>query len=144
MEGMNGFDSPTIHFAGVLNDLDLYITRNGASGRYYPNGLNREDTINNVERVRINNPADGATFIVNVAGSQLIENQDYSLVITGCIQDGTSVASAQITTQDVTPFQSNINTETISCSDGSKGFVVATGDTGGKHTDCTPKSGFCH
>lgn len=75
----------------VLNDLDLFITKtiinNGRSEvrYYYPNGLNSADKVNNVERIRIEDPVDNTLYTVHVQGTELIESQEYSLVITGCI-----------------------------------------------------------
>jgi hypothetical protein len=76
--------SPSCNQGCILNDLDLFVTQNGRSGRFFPNGLGSADTVNNVERVRIEDPTDGATYVIHVRGSQLLESQDYSLVITGC------------------------------------------------------------
>jgi subtilisin family serine protease len=76
--------SPSCNQGCVLNDVDLFVTQNGRSGRFFPNGLGSADTVNNVERVRIENPTDGATYVIHVRGSQLLQPQDYSLVITGC------------------------------------------------------------
>jgi hypothetical protein len=76
--------SPSCNQGCILNDLDLFVTQNGRSGRFFPNGLSSADTVNNVERVRIEDPTDGATYVIHVRGSQLLQSQDYSLVITGC------------------------------------------------------------
>jgi hypothetical protein len=83
--------SPSCNQGCILNDLDLFVTQNGRSGRFFPNGLGSADTVNNVERVRIEDPQDGATYTIHVQGSQLLVGQDYSLVITGCFsQDDNS------------------------------------------------------
>lgn len=76
--------SPSCNQGCILNDLDLFVTQTGRSGRFFPNGLGSADTVNNVERVRIGDPTDGATYVIHVRGSQLLQSQDYSLVITGC------------------------------------------------------------
>eukprot|EP00592_Proboscia_alata_P010323 CAMPEP_0194355264 /NCGR_PEP_ID=MMETSP0174-20130528/3203_1 /TAXON_ID=216777 /ORGANISM="Proboscia alata, Strain PI-D3" /LENGTH=886 /DNA_ID=CAMNT_0039124481 /DNA_START=63 /DNA_END=2723 /DNA_ORIENTATION=- len=66
----------------VNNDLDLYIVRDGKT--YYPNGLNKKDSKNNAERIRI--PAtNGQSFKVRVKAYNLATNsQKYSLVVSGC------------------------------------------------------------
>lgn len=76
--------SPSCNQGCVLNDLDLFVTQNGSDERFFPNGLGSADTVNNVERVRIDDPTDGATYAIHVQGSQLLQSQNYSLVITGC------------------------------------------------------------
>jgi hypothetical protein len=92
--------APNCNRGCVLNDLDLYVTRNGNIGKIFPNDLNQADSTNNAERVRIENPVTDATYTIHVEGTELLVNQDYSLVITGCIlpdednsEDGTSKAT---------------------------------------------------
>jgi subtilisin family serine protease len=63
--------SPSCNQGCVLNDLDLTLSQNGRSERFFPNGLGSADTVNNVERVRIENPTNGATYVIHVRGSQL-------------------------------------------------------------------------
>lgn len=71
----------------LINDLDLYITDRGQSMIYYPNGRSTRDTVNNVERIRIDSVSQGAAFLVRVNGTNLeSSSQDYSLVITGCLE----------------------------------------------------------
>ena len=61
--------------------------------------LTGADDKSNVERVQIENPPDGSTFIIHVEGRDLIGAQDYSLVNTGCFdpvekqQEGETSAS---------------------------------------------------
>jgi subtilisin family serine protease len=70
----------------LLNNLDLYITDIGQSKTYYPNGRSDPDTVNNAERVRINDVWHGDSYIVHVTGTNLeSSSQDYSLIITGCL-----------------------------------------------------------
>lgn len=70
----------------LLNDLDLSITKNGTSTVYYPNGLSSPDTVNNVERIIIDDIQDGDVFIVNVKASNLDrDKQVFSLIVTGCL-----------------------------------------------------------
>ena len=71
----------------LINDLDLTITRDGDVNRtiYYPNGLDRPDNLNTVERVVVNNVFDGETFSLRVRATNLDEaSQKFSLVATGC------------------------------------------------------------
>lgn len=72
----------------LLNDLDLDITQAGKSKIFYPNGKSSPDTANNVERVRVHNVSDGDAFVVRVKGTNLeSSSQDYSLIITGCLEE---------------------------------------------------------
>ena len=71
----------------LINDLDLAITKDGDLNQtvYYPNGLNRPDNINNVERIVVDNAGDGETFSLLVRATNLDEaSQKFSLVATGC------------------------------------------------------------
>lgn len=70
----------------LINDLDLYITDQEQSTKFYPNGRASRDTINNAERIRIDSVSDEAIFLVRVNGTNLeSSSQDYSLIITGCL-----------------------------------------------------------
>jgi subtilisin family serine protease len=77
--------APNCNSGCMLNDLDLYVTKSGGS-RYYPNGLDSADTINNAERVQIRNPS--GTYTIYVEASDLIQAQEYSLSVTGCFTTG--------------------------------------------------------
>ena len=73
----------------LINDLDLIVEkmngRNVVEKTYYPNGLNRKDSKNNVERIRITNGGGGMLFKITVRASNLAtRNQKYSLIATGC------------------------------------------------------------
>eukprot|EP00562_Extubocellulus_spinifer_P001757 CAMPEP_0178474814 /NCGR_PEP_ID=MMETSP0696-20121128/2794_1 /TAXON_ID=265572 /ORGANISM="Extubocellulus spinifer, Strain CCMP396" /LENGTH=1296 /DNA_ID=CAMNT_0020102075 /DNA_START=71 /DNA_END=3961 /DNA_ORIENTATION=- len=71
----------------VINDLDLYVTRDGdeSQTRYYPNGLEQEDSINTIERVVLNNVMDGESLTLHVRATNLDEStQKFALVSTGC------------------------------------------------------------
>ena len=71
----------------LINDLDLTVTRDGDVNQtvYYPNGLNRPDNINNVERIVVDNVDDGETFSIRIRATNLDESsQKFSLVATGC------------------------------------------------------------
>jgi len=70
----------------LINDLDLYLTKNNEEQHIFPNGLDEADSINNAERVQVD-AMHGDTYIVHVEGAQLISDQPFSLVITGCFSD---------------------------------------------------------
>ena len=90
----------------LINDLDLYITDQELSTKFYPNGRSSRDTINNAERIRIDSVSDGATFLVRVNGTNLeSSSQDYSLIITGCLKAATfSTESDEKTTRQPPPM----------------------------------------
>ena len=69
----------------MLNDLDLLMTSESSGEVFYPNGLMKPDDKNNAERIRIDQPARKSTYKIRVKGTQLVEPQAYSLVITGCL-----------------------------------------------------------
>jgi hypothetical protein len=86
--------APNCNRGCVLNDLDLNVTRNGNIGNIFPNDLNQADSANNSERLRIENTVTNVTYTIHVEGTELLVNQDYSPLITGCIlpdegRDGT-------------------------------------------------------
>ena len=65
-----------------INDLELYLTKNNETQRIFPNGLDEVDSCNNAERVQVDTSS-GDNYTVNVKGTQLISDQQFSLVITG-------------------------------------------------------------
>ena len=70
----------------LLNDLDLSVTNTNSGMVYFPNGLNKADTKNNVERVRVNNVVHGDTFKITVTASNLSQSAtNYALAISGCL-----------------------------------------------------------
>lgn len=70
----------------LINDLDLTI--DGPGARLYPNGRSSADTLNNAERIRIEDPVNNRSYRVAVRGSNLdSSSQDYSLVVTGCFSN---------------------------------------------------------
>lgn len=71
----------------LVNDLDIYLTSSGSSKRVYPNGLSHADRSNNVERIVVDYAREGEIFTVHIEAKDLLEAQDYSLVITGCFSD---------------------------------------------------------
>merc|ERR1719215_1374291 len=82
-EGANGCSTC------LLNDLDLVLTNESSGDKYYPNGLNSHDTVNNIERIRVP-VADADIWRIEVTASNLMESStNYALVMTGCI-DGAS------------------------------------------------------
>ena len=70
----------------LLNDLDLFIIPSAdPSTVYYPNGLDRRDSLNNAERVIIPDADDGEKFTIFVeAHNLMLVSQKYSMVVTGC------------------------------------------------------------
>jgi len=125
----------------VLNDLDLYVTESGKSGRIFPNGLGSADRSNNVERVRINDPVNSATYTVYVEGKQLIEDQEYSLVVTGCLAENGGDNNGSDSTPTPTPTtaptpapvdESNQDDNTTSCEDGTGSISANAGRSEGK------------
>jgi hypothetical protein len=70
----------------LLNDLDLYVTKNGDDLKYYPNGKSTKDSVNPVERVTLESGiADGDVLTLTVDAANLsTESQKFALVATGC------------------------------------------------------------
>ena len=69
----------------LMNDIDLYITKNNV--KYYPNGNMKKDNKNTVERIRIDNVNHGDKFRVHVVGANFEDSssvQNVALVRTGC------------------------------------------------------------
>jgi len=78
----------------VLNDLDLLATHAGK--QYYPNGKQNKDSVNNVERIQIDNPLNGQDIIITVNAANLITSQArYSMVVTGCISMPMSLSASR-------------------------------------------------
>lgn len=84
--------APFCNMGCVLNDLDLFLTRKGSDGIMFPNNLNEADSTNNAERIRIENPLPGDIYTVHVKGTELLTSQEYSLVVTGCFKDETTLS----------------------------------------------------
>mmetsp|Transcript_33715 Transcript_33715/g.74240 ORF Transcript_33715/g.74240 Transcript_33715/m.74240 type:complete len:965 (+) Transcript_33715:233-3127(+) len=69
----------------LVNDLDLYLTKTGNATTFYPNGLDTKDSINNVERVIIEDVSHNDEFSINIDPYNLDTfNQKFALVATGC------------------------------------------------------------
>eukprot|EP00550_Attheya_septentrionalis_P010360 CAMPEP_0198281524 /NCGR_PEP_ID=MMETSP1449-20131203/1441_1 /TAXON_ID=420275 /ORGANISM="Attheya septentrionalis, Strain CCMP2084" /LENGTH=917 /DNA_ID=CAMNT_0043977325 /DNA_START=91 /DNA_END=2844 /DNA_ORIENTATION=+ len=71
----------------VMNDLDLYVEKevDGNTKRFFPNGREDKDSINNSERVQIKDVKHGETITIYVEGYNLQNNaQTFALVATGC------------------------------------------------------------
>lgn len=76
----------------LVNNLDLIVT-SPTGARYYSNGLDKtagaDDTINNVEQVKVSSPATGAWTVqirgTNVPGNAVVgsNSQAYALVMSG-------------------------------------------------------------
>jgi len=90
----------------LINDLDLTV--DGPGGRIYPNGRSSADTLNNAERIRIDDPVNNRSYRVTVRGANLDRSsQDYSLVVTGCFanpdEESTPQTPSPIRTPNPTP-----------------------------------------
>lgn len=105
----------------MVNDLDLWVTKDGSADRIFPNGLMGPDTLNNVERVSIEKPTRGSSYTVHVEGSNIIGSQEYSLVITGCF------AEESIDPPIKDDAGSNDAPSMADCADGPERFVVREG-----------------
>jgi hypothetical protein len=70
----------------LQNNLNLFLQLPDGSKLYgnmkLPNGLNRPDGTNNVEVIRLAN-APGGNYLIQVVASNLLEPQDFALVVTG-------------------------------------------------------------
>lgn len=76
----------------LVNNLDLTVTAPGGATTYFPNGVDKTsgaDTVNNVEQVKVTNPANGQ-WTITVAGTNVPGNaesgsttQPFALVISG-------------------------------------------------------------
>lgn len=116
----------------LLNDLDLEIS--GPSGTVFPNGRSSADTVNNAERVRIDNASNNDAFTIRVRGANLDStSQAYALIVTGCFGDVNASPTAPVaasTPAPVTPVTSPVAgpTDTIVvpnlCMDGNNEFFV--------------------
>ena len=64
----------------LVNDLDIFITKNGSSTKTYPNGLRDKDYINNAERIRMKNLAVGSQYTITVTAATLAySSQSYAV-----------------------------------------------------------------
>lgn len=70
----------------LINDLDLIVEKVDSKKQYYPNGLNGKDNKNNVERVRISDTSPSVYTVTVKASNLATQNQNYSLIITGCFE----------------------------------------------------------
>ena len=52
--------------SALSTDLDLSVTSDTSGSTYYPNGLSKADSLNNVEKVVSYNPTAGDTYTVYV------------------------------------------------------------------------------
>jgi hypothetical protein len=67
----------------LLNNLDLTVIKDGNT--YFPNGLKRPDSLNNNERVVMEDVNDREEFKVVVNAKSISKkSQTYSLIATGC------------------------------------------------------------
>jgi len=75
---------------GLQNNLDLFLQLGLTKTKWYgnqqlPNSLHVPDTDNNVEIIRVDNPADGVYYAQVVASNMLKPPQPFALVITGAV-----------------------------------------------------------
>ena len=85
----------------LINNLDLTI--DGPVGTVYPNGRTSADTVNNAERIRIDNADNNDAFTVRVRGANLdTSSQAYSLVVTGCFVNADSSPTPPVSSVDPT------------------------------------------
>ena len=81
------YPATTSALRALVNDLDLVVLQ--GTKKFYPNGKNSPDHVNNVEGVDISNPEKGATT-VRVSGYTIPQGkngaQPYALVISGGIE----------------------------------------------------------
>jgi serine protease AprX len=70
----------------LQNNLNLFLQLPDGSKMFgnmnLPFGVNRPDATNNVEVIRLQN-ANGGNYLIQVVASNLLETQDFALVITG-------------------------------------------------------------
>ena len=91
-EANNGQRGPNDLFRSLINDLDIRITKDGVT--YFPWRLqnnptllatrNSDNNVDNVEVIKIDNPAAG-DYVITIThkGNLIGGKQDYSLIITG-------------------------------------------------------------
>jgi hypothetical protein len=72
--------------AGLQNDLNLFLELPDGSKQFgnsrLPQGLNRPDSTNNVEIIRLEN-AQAGNYLIQIAASNLLGEQDFALIVTG-------------------------------------------------------------
>lgn len=70
----------------LQNNLNLFLQIPDGSKKFgnmsLPNGLNRPDTFNNVETIRIAGAPAGA-YLIQISAQNLLQPQDFALVVTG-------------------------------------------------------------
>ena len=75
----------------LINDLDLYVTKNhDEHNKFYPNGRSVPDNQNTAERVRIEGVEHDDVYSIYVRGTifdDYDETQHYALAITGCVHE---------------------------------------------------------
>ena len=84
----------------LINDLDLYITKN--HDKYFPNGLDKRDEQNTVERVRIEDAEQDDVYNIHINAINLDDEnktQQYALVFTGCFPPTSYAPSSTPTTE---------------------------------------------
>ncbi|MBS2100886.1 T9SS-dependent choice-of-anchor J family protein [Carboxylicivirga linearis] len=94
----------------LVNDLDVKISSDGEF--FYPYKLDRDNpeaaattginSIDNVEKIVIDNPIVGQEYTITISHKGLIEDgaQDYSLIVTGIVMDGVHTATFTVADAD--------------------------------------------
>jgi len=87
----------------LVNDLDLFMKKQGSSETLHPNGRTSRDSRNNAERIRTS-ANHGDEFVAIVRAHNLATStQKYSLVATGCIADDSVISITFAPTPSPTP-----------------------------------------
>ena len=97
----------------LVNDLDLLVENVHSGKKHFPNGLTRPDTINNLERVRVNDTVSGHKYRVSVQASMLgpgYTKQSFALVVTGCFGDDVPSEETQTPQPSVATSSHNLPT----------------------------------
>jgi subtilisin family serine protease len=94
----------------LVNDLDLVVVLNNSSTKYYPNGLDQADSLNNVEKIIIpaENLVAGQEYTIYVQAVSLNSNfpkQRFALVASGCFYS----ASVNVLPKAATPITLNFS-----------------------------------
>jgi hypothetical protein len=96
----------------LVNDLNLLVENLNSGKKYYPNGLSRADTVNNLERVRVENPTNGHTYRVTVEAmlGPGYSKQNFALVVTGCFGGNVSQTQTEEPSPTTTTTAHNLPT----------------------------------
>ena len=99
----------------LMNDMDLYMTLKDSPTKMYPNGRISKDSLNNAERIRLDNLSAsdvGKVYTVTVEAKNLAtSSQKFALVASGCFEepsDGGVLDGTNVPTRDPTSNPSGI------------------------------------